>query len=217
MLPATKICEFCHQPYTLTSASTIKEQRFCSRKCGCKARRARNGTLNQRCKHCDKPFDSYIQGQSYCSHKCYTDSRIGKSKTEKVVKPCEYCGKPFSARCNAITKTRRFCSRQCRGIATMLNSKNHNWKGNSPDTYGPGWERQRNAARKRDGNTCQMCGTKRISPGLDVHHIVPRSEFQVEELETANHLDNLITLCHPCHMKVELGTLELSTTPTKHF
>lgn len=73
---------------------------------------------------------------------------------------------------------------------------------NDPNQYGPNWLRQRNSARQRDANTCQVCGLVE-QPGTPhhVHHKVPFRNF-VSFIE-ANQLDNLITLCPACHRRAE--------------
>lgn len=75
--------------------------------------------------------------------------------------------------------------------------------------YGPNWHTQKRAARERDGYECQECGITdaehqdRYDRRLTVHHITPIKEFvdQTGELdhEAANRLENLDTLCIPCH------------------
>ena len=64
------------------------------------------------------------------------------------------------------------------------------------DEYGPSWPLARSAARKRDGNRCAECGS--TAEELHVHHIVTLQSF-CGDTESANQLDNLITLCGPCH------------------
>ncbi len=88
----------------------------------------------------------------------------------------------------------------------MRGSKNHNYKGDSISHYGINWESQKRKAKKRDSSTCQVCGYK--SGGkrfLDVHHIIPAKRFI--DLELANNLSNLITLCRKCHVMVEKGKI----------
>ena len=48
----------------------------------------------------------------------------------------------------------------------------------------------RKAIYKRDGYTCALCDSPR---GLQVHHVIPRSEGG------GNSRHNLITLCWRCH------------------
>jgi DEAD/DEAH box helicase domain-containing protein len=79
-----------------------------------------------------------------------------------------------------------------------------------PNDYGPNWESQRDAARARDGFRCQQCNAlePRGGPQHHVHHLRPFREFgyvrgENENYKLANELDNLITLCPPCHRKAE--------------
>lgn len=83
------------------------------------------------------------------------------------------------------------------------------WKGGSKP-YGKGWnERKRISVRERDGFECQRCGMTQSQhldihdTRLPVHHITPASE--VDSDRERNSMDNLVTLCSPCHMKVEHG------------
>lgn len=59
------------------------------------------------------------------------------------------------------------------------------------DGYGEGWEDLREQALERNRYTCQRCF--RDNGALQAHHIVPRAESGPDSL------DNLITLCRPCH------------------
>jgi DEAD/DEAH box helicase domain-containing protein len=74
------------------------------------------------------------------------------------------------------------------------------WRGD-PNQYGPNWEQQRRLARQRDGYICQLCGAPESGREHDVHHKVPFRTF-TSYLE-ANQLENLVTLCHACHRRVE--------------
>lgn len=81
-----------------------------------------------------------------------------------------------------------------------------------PNDYGPNWQKQRNAARARDGYKCAVCG-KPEGQGLlqrqhDVHHKIPFRKFgyiagENEHYVQANQLDNLITVCPECHQRIE--------------
>jgi DEAD/DEAH box helicase domain-containing protein len=73
---------------------------------------------------------------------------------------------------------------------------------NDPNDYGPGWNKLREAVRRRDGFRCQVCGTPE-APGRqhDVHHKIPFRSF--ESAVEANRMENLITLCSACHHKAE--------------
>jgi 5-methylcytosine-specific restriction endonuclease McrA len=66
------------------------------------------------------------------------------------------------------------------------------------------------AARDRDRHTCVRCGTTREEVGreLDVHHLRAVNTF--DEANDANTLDNLVTLCHPCHMFIEWNGIDFT-------
>lgn len=72
---------------------------------------------------------------------------------------------------------------------------------NDPNNYGPNWNTQRNLARTRDGYRCQMCGTPEQDHAHHVHHKIPFRTFT--SYLQANQLENLITLCPPCHHRAE--------------
>lgn len=79
--------------------------------------------------------------------------------------------------------------------------------------YGPNWNQQRKKALIRDQGRCQRCGitdakhNRDFDQDLEVHHIKNRRKFIDDEgvldYESANDLDNLVTLCLACHRKVE--------------
>jgi len=79
--------------------------------------------------------------------------------------------------------------------------------------YGPNWEEQKLSARIRDHCKCQVCGINdaqhldKYNRVNSVHHITPRSYYVDEngvlDYETANRLDNLITLCSDHHPDYE--------------
>lgn len=52
----------------------------------------------------------------------------------------------------------------------------------------------------RDNFTCQRC-EKKSRQGLQAHHLIPREEGGADDIE------NLITLCNPCHDFVEIEGL----------
>jgi DEAD/DEAH box helicase domain-containing protein len=73
---------------------------------------------------------------------------------------------------------------------------------NDPNNYGPGWNRLREAVRRRDGYRCLICGAEEYAGRQhDVHHKVPFRSFN--SVAEANRLENLITLCPACHRKAE--------------
>ncbi len=68
------------------------------------------------------------------------------------------------------------------------------------------WHKLRIACLERDHYTCQRCEMRnKQGRGLSAHHMMPRSE------EGADDIENLITLCHPCHDYVEILGLKTKT------
>lgn len=98
----------------------------------------------------------------------------------KVHGNCRWCGKGLPRnKDGSIHKTRRWCSAKCSDTFT----RNHYWA----------WARK--AALRRDKNRC-TCGS---TLKLQVHHIVPR-RGQGYGTGCWNHLSNLLTQCHKCHV-----------------
>ena len=74
------------------------------------------------------------------------------------------------------------------------------WK-NDPNDYGRDWPRLREAVRARDGYRCQVCGLPENGKQHEVHHKQPFRQFA--STAEANRMNNLVTLCPPCHRKAE--------------
>jgi DEAD/DEAH box helicase domain-containing protein len=74
------------------------------------------------------------------------------------------------------------------------------WNNNTND-YGPGWRQICTEVRTRDGHRCAVCQIPEQGRAHDVHHKQPFKAFHSRE--EANRMDNLITLCRSCHVKVE--------------
>ncbi len=80
---------------------------------------------------------------------------------------------------------------------------------NDPNDSGLDWPKIRNAVRKRDQFKCQVCGAAESGREHDVHHKTPFRAFMHGNMQgqearaQANRLENLVTLCHSCHRKVE--------------
>lgn len=90
----------------------------------------------------------------------------------------------------------------------------HYWNSEKDDKYyGPDWPEIREAMRKRDSYTCQICARVHNpnniidSWALVVHHIIPIEVFK-GDYDKANEVNSLICLCRSCHMFVHNGTVE---------
>jgi DEAD/DEAH box helicase domain-containing protein len=70
-----------------------------------------------------------------------------------------------------------------------------------PNDYGPQWQKIRDQVRARDHYRCQICGALEIDRPHHVHHKIPFRRFN--DIDQANKLDNLITLCPICHRRAE--------------
>lgn len=79
--------------------------------------------------------------------------------------------------------------------------------------YGSKWYRFAEKTRERDSHKCQRCGIAQSEYkaergiALDVHHVKPVDTFR--HPRKAHTLDNLVTLCRPCHTTVEKKTERL--------
>lgn len=75
-----------------------------------------------------------------------------------------------------------------------------NWQGGrSKLPYAFEWTAELRAAiRERDGGACQSCGGPPRRKSLDVHHL----DGDKRNCEPGN----LVSLCHPCHQKLHLGS-----------
>lgn len=76
---------------------------------------------------------------------------------------------------------------------SQMGEKNHQWRGGCPP-YAAGFNRALKAQiRARDGFACFICGIEERGKAHDVHHI--------DYTKTNHSPGNLVTLCHPCHMR----------------
>lgn len=149
----------------------------------------------------------------FCSQDCYQRWKKGENhprSKEKLELECEYCGSSFE-RHESISdmNDKDFCSVSCVGKWQSENrrGKNHpRWNGGYKYYRGKNWESQRRKALKRDNHECQNCGSEK---NLQVHHIVPFSQYGLQNYRKANKLENLITLCKTCHIDVERGDISL--------
>jgi 5-methylcytosine-specific restriction endonuclease McrA len=164
------------------------------------------------CVICQRPFDVPKHQQNVITTCCnYCQSlALSWKKMKGFYKLCDVCRKPTWVMPNRAKREqlKYYCSINCSNIGFSIYSSERNigfiQTGNKK-YYGGNWLTQRRRARERDGFRCQECGIDEREYGqeLSVHHIKPFVYF--ETYEDANHLDNLLSLCEPCHRKIHSG------------
>lgn len=92
--------------------------------------------------------------------------------------------------------------------------KHWNYQGGAVVRRGQSWGIQRKAARERDHYRCLGCGITEAKLGkkLSVHHVIPFRRFATHA--EANRLENLVSLCQSCHMRLEHGKLNIPMPQT---
>lgn len=171
------------------------------------------------CSRCGSSITStFHTDRDYCET-CLSDVRsevTGEDHpryTGQVEVSCTVCESTFEVYpYRKESDTDLFCSSACfsewqserlEGEASPL------WQGGSEGyVYGGNWHRQRRKALDRDEHRCRNCDMTPEENGrmLSVHHIEPLKSFD-GDFEKANALDNLITVCDTCHMRIEKGDL----------
>jgi 5-methylcytosine-specific restriction endonuclease McrA len=193
-------CPVCGIPFSV-SPSRLQNAKYtpvCSTKCLYKGR-----TLGIIKREITRPYK--ITENSRKSWRQAAKQRIGKHLKPPIVFQCETCKKIVSVprSKSRFPRKQRFCSKECANTGNS-GASNPSWRGgNYKEYYGANWKQQQRKARKRDNYTCQGCGKtqKKVGRSLDIHHIRRFADF--DNYLYANQLDNLITLCHSCHMKRE--------------
>lgn len=223
-------CKQCNESFKVIPALEDKRQ-FCSKDCKnewqseniCGENHHNYKRVELTCKNCGEIFKikPYLsEDRKFCSTECrdkWQSENIDFSGDNnpmwnggKIEVECEVCGDIVKVD-PSKAKDRRFCSRKC--MAESRKGENSFfWRGGHKRYYGPNWKEQRRKTLERDDYTCQRCGKHNakymIEKGkeLTVHHKIPVSEFKKKEnvnYDKMNDLDNLITLCKKCHMKIE--------------
>jgi len=212
-MPVTLICNTCGKEFKKPKSQS--HYKFCSLRCWYKYSIIKNSAKREKrkCEFCNKEYE-YVKnknGKRFCSPECRYAAWKGENnprynKESKTNINCANCGKEFIIYKSWIKNgDGKYCSKKCQyehrsEIYTGENSAN--WKGGVFPDYGRNWKKQRSAARKRDNYTCQHCGIteKEIGRQLDVHHIKTILSFS-GDWDSANKIDNLISLCNACHRK----------------
>lgn len=124
-------------------------------------------------------------------------SKIPKAKTYLW---CSWCNQPFVKSQGTIRNPNlSFCCNNHK-YNYFSGDNHHNYSG-GVKLYPRQWTRKlRTEIRKRDGNRCLICEeiNRRF---LVIHHI--------DENKDNCNIDNLVTLCRSCHMKVHANSIAL--------
>lgn len=183
---------------------------YCSRAC-------HSPPVEIKCEQCGKQkriSPSALREHNFCSRSCsskWSVIHIPRSYPERVRLTCNECGIDFERQPNAVGDV-NYCSSKCFGMARqgqMSGDNNPAWRGGFAKYYGPHWKQQARRARQRDEFTCRRCGAKQDTLGytLHVHHIQPLRSFK-KDFRKANALENLVSLCRPCHTSVEWNGID---------
>jgi hypothetical protein len=183
--------------------------RFCSLRCFHEWRKTQPNTqIEKQCEYCGTTINAIPSGvdrKRFCSRACKDKWQTVLSGPrspswdggEMVGRICEYCGKSFTAK-RALVKRggARFCGYKCHGEYQhkyCVGVNGRNWQGGLElDPYSNDFDKYRKASvMERDGHECVLCG--QTVGRMAVHHI----DYNKQRSREAN----LITLCHPCHMK----------------
>lgn len=171
-----------------------------------------------------KPSLVETRERLYCDYDCMGEWRAENTSGEnsprwmggRVTLECQYCGDAFKVKRAKADKS-AFCSYDCMGAwkketGDVSGPNNPNWRGGYGPYYGPNWSKQRRWRREEDDYRCQDCGMAdedsldQFGAELSVHHIQPVRQFMSDSglnHESANDLENLVTLCMKCHAKWE--------------
>lgn len=120
---------------------------------------------------------------------------------EKEYKEITYKVKAKSGKVYTYTKLRP--KRELKGQIRISKSGRHYlcyYQKHQKDGLSPASQANKILCLKRDNYSCIACGSKE---NLDVHHRDGNSYRKVKN-GANNNLDNLITLCHKCHLRLHL-------------
>ena len=167
-----------------------------------------NDSRHKRCRYCylksieKKPNLCLDCGKEiyYKAKRCASCWQLGKRNSTwqggKTINKyyCEDCGKQLKG---TYSYKHKKCSKCYINILKQKGNLTPNWQGGkSFEIYPVGWTKTfKEQIRERDNHQCQICGKLEIEQQrkLDVHHI----DYDKDNLNQ----ENLITLCHNCHMK----------------
>lgn len=196
----TAVCLNCKE--TFDRKGTREERKFCCRKCMAEYRQVRVSGICELCGiTIEIPmWDHQTKQHHYCSRKCR-----GDASKKRVIVHCGVCNKEIERTpSQAAHGKTNYCSVEC-----STEGRRKVWKDEflkdliHKKTYGTAWRLLARYIRQRDNCTCRMCGKHQTKPALHVHHIEPIKNFDKDDYTKMNDPANLITLCMPCHRRIE--------------
>lgn len=191
-----RICQACGKEFkSKIAAINMGWGKYCSLKCsitsGLKKRwgDGRNETIE--CLNCSKIFTANIsEKRKYCSHKCYSENKIGIVLSKELVEK--------------MNKNKKGKKPKNFGVNFGVSrERHHNWKGgatsiNETIRKSDGYKKWRDSVFMRDNYTCQVCGS-RCGKGntviLHAHHIKSFSKYKDDRFD----INNGITMCTMHH------------------
>lgn len=223
-------CDYCGDDITRTQGVLdSSKNNFCSRDCKYSYRSEsdeysgenhyRYNQVETCCEYCGSKLvrdGSRVEryDNQFCDSDCYgsyvSEEGLNEGENNPVynskTKKCVQCGDEFTAPVSVLENGRKCCGEECayEYISEEYSGEdNWNYTGYYLESYGDNWDEIRQEVRERDNFNCQACAKSEndLERELDVHHIVPLSEF--EKPEEANELSNLVSLCGSCHSKWE--------------
>jgi hypothetical protein len=219
-------CGFCGSSIEVIPAIAEKDkENFCDRDCYAAYLSTLSGEKSPHyervevsCDNCGEKIEkipSNISEENYCCEECMSEAfgekYSGKGNPSwdggKENRECDWCGEKYK---EWPSQDKRFCGEQCRAewfSENFSGEDNPSWAGGYDGNYGEMWHLRRKEALARDSWKCQECGIaqeecrEKHATGLHVHHKTPYRTFDSDE--EAHALDNLVTLCPPCHREAE--------------
>ena len=193
-------CNQCSKPYRV-KPSKVERTKYCSKECQTESQKRRVKLICECCEEAYKVEQSRKDTSRFCNRKCKDTHK--RERPDPTV-PCSWCDDLVKRAKSEIEQyEHHFCDDQCMGewrSRNVVGENNPSWKGGTYTDFGSNWFRVRSKIRERD-EVCQVCGEDGLNHMLDVHHIVPRCEF--DAVENSNKLYNLVLLCRSCHKRVE--------------
>jgi len=139
-----------------------------------------------------------------CSVKCNEARMNAKRRRETAERydvigemECAECGTKFTPGKYAAKsgpKAPKFCSMRCARRVAARAFYQRNKRPHDPRLKVKAWKDAKAKAVERDGGKCRLCGV----PANHVHHVFHRTAAEMHD----HNLDNLVTLCNPCHNKM---------------